>query len=314
MENINNKYNLDRLSRIKTYSRSAKDLIWEAVTDFGILVKFRLTLTVVFSSVMGFLIASSGSSSFDFRVLMFLVLGGFCITAAANALNQVLEKDYDKLMERTKHRPLPQQRMTVASAILIAGVLALFGILFLGSIGPLALLLGAIALVSYAFIYTPMKRFTNLAVVVGAIPGAIPTAIGVVAVDGSLTGYAIALFALQFFWQFPHFWAIAWLKRDDYANAGYFLLPSKGGVKDAQTGIQSIIYCVLLVALCGLMFAVGFIGWLALVLGVIITLGFTYRCWELFKYQTDLVAKRQMFYSLAYLPAMLIVLYIDKLI
>lgn len=180
------------------------------VIDFAQLVKFRLTLTVVFSSLMAYWIALPLDRSYGYRLFSFL-LGGFLITAAANVLNQVLEKNHDALMSRTLNRPLPSGRMNDSDAILIAGIMSVLGLILLATLNLWSSLLGAVSLLIYAFIYTPLKRISSFAVFVGAIPGALPVLIGTIAAQGYLSTLGLCLFAIQFFWQFPHFWAISWL-------------------------------------------------------------------------------------------------------
>ncbi|MBK6995856.1 MAG: protoheme IX farnesyltransferase [Lewinellaceae bacterium] len=179
--------------------------------------------------------------------MLLLAVGGFLVTGAANALNQVLERDYDRLMPRTANRPVVTGRMSVSTAVLLAGLMALFGISMLSWFNPLTGFLGTLSLISYAFIYTPMKRSTPLAVVVGAVPGALPLIIGCVAYEGFISPTAWMLFGLQFLWQFPHFWAVAWLADEDYKKAGFYLLPSGNGEKDKTTGLLSFAFCLLLI-------------------------------------------------------------------
>ena len=174
-----------------------------------------------------------------FNVLALILLGtaGFLITSAANAFNQILEKDYDSLMKRTSNRPLASGRMNVTEAVLIAGLCYVIGIVLLAWFNPMAAILGSIAVVSYAFVYTPLKRVGPLSVFVGAIPGALPCLIGCVAYEGSITTTAIILFGLQFFWQFPHFWSIGYLGINDYKKAGFKLVPTLHGKAHPSLGI-----------------------------------------------------------------------------
>ena len=179
--------------------------------DYGILMKFKLSLTVVFSAVMAYLIALEVTINWGYVVALFL--GGFFTTGAANALNQVLEKDYDKLMKRTENRPLATGRMTSSEAILVAGLSSLIGVTLLAIFNPMTAFLGMVSLILYSFVYTPMKRVSNISVFIGAIPGALPIVIGCTAAEnGHLTSLALSLFGLQFIWQFMHFFAIAWLR------------------------------------------------------------------------------------------------------
>jgi protoheme IX farnesyltransferase len=214
----------------------------QAIKDFGLLVKFKLTLLVLFSAVMSYAIVSGGSVKLTEMFL--LAVGGFLITGAANALNQVLERDFDRLMTRTANRPVATGRISVPTAVMLAGLMAMLGISMLTVISVLAGFLGTLSFISYAFVYTPLKRSTPLAVAVGAIPGALPLIIGCVAHEQFISPMAWMLFGLQFFWQFPHFWAVAWVADEDYKRAGFYLLPSKNGEKDSMTGMLSMVFCV----------------------------------------------------------------------
>ena len=210
------------------------------------LVKFKLTLMVVMTSGLAYLIAAGGAV--DIVTLLLLTVGGFFVSGAANGINQVLEKDYDALMERTKDRPLPSERMKSSEAVLFSGLSLVLGTLCLGLINPLTAFVGMCSFVLYAFVYTPLKRYSTLSVAIGAIPGALPVLIGVVAFEGTFTTLALALFLVQFLWQFPHFWAIAYLSFDDYDKAGYKLLPlSEEGRIDRNLGTYSAIYAFLIV-------------------------------------------------------------------
>ena len=210
------------------------------------LVKFKLTLMVVMTSGLAYLIAAGGAV--DIVTLLLLTVGGFFVSGAANGINQVLEKDYDALMERTKDRPLPSERMKSSEAVLFSGLSLVLGTLCLGLINPLTAFVGMCSFVLYAFVYTPLKRYSTLSVAIGAIPGALPVLIGVVAFEGTFTTLALALFLVQFLWQFPHFWAIAYLSFDDYDKAGYKLLPlSEEGRIDRNLGTYSAIYALLIV-------------------------------------------------------------------
>ena len=276
-----------------------------------VLVKLPLTTVVVFTSVMGFAIAAGGA--IQFLPLLILGLGGFMITGAANALNQILERDYDKLMERTADRPVASGRMAVSEALIIAGVMLVIGLVCLSLFNPLAAFLGMLSFVLYAFIYTPMKRFGPLSVAIGAIPGAMPALIGCVAFEGTITWLAIALFGIQFLWQFPHFWAIGWLSFEQYQAAGFKLVPSVDGKIDASLGRNSLFYAALLVPLC-------FLGWwsgvwslsVAVLTGTI-SLVFAKYAWGFFKAFDRRSAKQLMFSSFLYLPIILIVILIGAL-
>jgi len=283
----------------------------QAVTDFGLLVKFKLTLLVLFSAVMSYAIVSGGNVTFAGMFL--LTMGGFLITGAANALNQVLERDYDRMMVRTAGRPLAAGRMSVSTAVLAAGLMALAGIVMLTMLNAMAGFLGTISLISYAFVYTPMKRSTPLAVAVGAVPGALPLVIGCLAFEQSISPTAWMLFSLQFLWQFPHFWAVAWVADEDYRKAGFALLPGTGGARDKTTGILSFWFCILLIVNAVVSWYMGYTGAVATVVLTVVNIWWAMKCWKLYKTCSREAARTQMFVSFAHLPFSLIVLLLDKL-
>lgn len=275
------------------------------------LVKIRLSLTVVFSSLLAYLIAAP--QAIQWSALAVLGLGGFLVTGAANALNQVLEKDYDRLMRRTADRPLAADRMSVSEAVMAAGLMSLFGICLLALFNPWAAFFGMVALLGYAFVYTPMKRISPLAVLVGAVPGALPVLIGSVAAQGELTLLAFVLFAIQFFWQFPHFWAIGWLGYEDYQRAGYRLLPSVDGQRDRSTGLQSFFYASFLLPVVVMPYLLGVTGLASAVVVAILTVLYAGLGWNFYRKADRKAALVLMFYSFFYLPISLVVLFIDKM-
>jgi heme o synthase len=283
----------------------------QAFYDFGVLVKFKLTLLVLFSAVMSYAIVSNGN--FDWAMMLLLTVGGFLVTGAANALNQVLEREYDLLMPRTMDRPVATGRMSVSTAVLSAGMMALFGISFLSAFNPLSGFLGTLSLISYAFVYTPMKRSTPWAVLVGAVPGALPLIIGCVAFEGYISPMALLLFMLQFLWQFPHFWAVAWLADDDYKKAGFFLLPSANGEKNSTTGLYSFLACLAMMAMMAFAHAWGLIGLTAMIVLNLLNAYWALKCWKLYKTCSREAARAQMFMSFLHLPVSLIVLLLDKI-
>ena len=278
----------------------------QKLSDYLTLAKFRLNLFVVASSLIGYLVTGVG---FDIISFLLLAVGGFLVTAGANTFNQVIEKDTDKLMPRTSTRPLPADRMKVGEAVLFGGVCSVFGLLILSLFNPLTAFLGALSLVSYSFIYTPMKRFGSVSVYVGAFPGAFPPLIGVVAALGEIESLGIFLFLIQFLWQFPHFWAIAWKAYDQYAGAGFFLLP-QSGQKNKKSALIILLASVLTVSLG----ALGLVGdHISLASGIILSIlgcGFVYFSYELYRQLSDKAALRLMFYSLFYLPLALAALFI----
>lgn len=290
---------------------SVVDGVRQAVIDFGLLVKFKLTLLVLFSAVMSYAIVTNGA--INWGAMLLLAMGGFLVTGSANALNQVLERDYDRLMPRTANRPVVTGRMSVSTAVLLAGLMALLGISMLSVFNPLTGFLGTLSLISYAFVYTPMKRSTALSVAVGAVPGALPLIIGCVAYEGYISPTAWMLFALQFLWQFPHFWAVAWLADEDYKKAGFYLLPSKNGEKDESTGLLSFWFCLLMVGSAGLSYGLGYVGFWATLFLVMLNVYWAVQCWKLFKTCDRSAARKQMFVSFMHLPLSLIVILLDKL-
>lgn len=290
---------------------SVWDGLSQAVTDFGLLVKFKLTLLVLFSAVMSYAIVCGGNV--DWATMALLAFGGFMVTGAANALNQVLEREYDRLMPRTANRPVATGRMSVSKAVLWAGLMAMTGITVLSFFNSIAGFLGTLSLMSYAFVYTPLKRSTPLSVVVGAIPGALPLVIGCVVHEGTISQTALMLFSLQFLWQFPHFWAVAWLADDDYKKAGFYLLPSKNGEKDATTGFLSFVFCLLMMVNAALGWALGYVGIVATAVLMLLNMYWAWLCWRLYKDCSREAARKQMFMSFLHLPVSLIVILIDKI-
>ncbi|MCB0524806.1 MAG: protoheme IX farnesyltransferase [Lewinellaceae bacterium] len=283
----------------------------QAISDFGLLVKFKLTLLVLFSAIMSYAIVAVGNVSLS--AILLLTFGGFFITGAANALNQVLERDYDRLMVRTSNRPVASGRISVPKAVLLAGLMAIVGITLLTMLNMTAGFLGTLSFITYAFIYTPLKRTTALSVAIGAIPGALPLIIGCVAFEQVVSPMAMYLFALQFFWQFPHFWAVAWVADEDYKRAGFYLLPSRNGEKDQVTGMLSFIFCLLLILNTGIGYWLGLIGGVASVALTLLNLWWAFKCWDLYKTCSQKSARAQMFLSFAHLPLSLIVLLLDKI-
>lgn len=272
--------------------------------DYATFIKMRLATLVVLSAVFSFVIASNGPV--DWFKLSMLVLGGFLVTGSSNGFNQVIERDLDKLMDRTKNRPLPMDRMGVNEAIYLAAVMGGAGIFVLTYfMNPMSGILGAVALLLYTVVYTPLKRKTPLAVFIGAFPGAIPAMLGYVAAGegfGEITFPAWVLFGVQFMWQFPHFWAIAWVMDDDYKKAGFKMLPSLGG-RDRSSAFQALMYSLFLIpmSLAPFFFHISE----NLVAAIVITLcgvGFAYQAYVLFRDLTVKAAQKLMFGSFFYLP------------
>jgi protoheme IX farnesyltransferase len=279
--------------------------------DYYLLMKFTLSFTVVFSSVVCYLLVPG--LDFDIISVLLLFVGGMLVTGAANAINQVVEKDTDALMKRTASRPVASGRMSVDEASTFAVVAAVFGIFIIGLwFNWIAAGIAAFSFFLYGFIYTPLKKIHSIAVLVGAIPGALPCLIGWAAGDPSLAVGGWVLFALQFFWQFPHFWAIAWISHEDYGRAGFKLLPSVGG-PTKYAAVQSILYSVLLIPIGVLPFAVGMSGTVSLIIVSIANLLMFWQCIRLFKEMDVKAARRVMFGSYIYLPVVLLSLLADKI-
>jgi heme o synthase len=287
------------------------------IKDYLQLVKLSLSIMVVFSSVISYLLAPK-VVEYDWMMIGLLFVGGMLVTGSANAINQVVEKDTDAIMKRTSGRPVAAGRMTVQEGWAFAIITGIAGILILGYFfNPLAAGLSAFSLFLYAFIYTPLKKVNSIAVLVGAVPGALPCLIGWAAGDDALTLGGWVLFALQFLWQFPHFWAIAWLAHKDYSSAGFKLLPSERG-PTKFTAMQTVIYSVLLMPVALIPFFIGMCsyedikGIIGLILVVLSNLFMLWRCISLYQKMDVGSARRVMFGSYLYLPVVLLALLMSK--
>jgi protoheme IX farnesyltransferase len=282
------------------------------IRDYAAFMKLRLSLLVVISAAIGF---TAASVKVDWIQMAWLVLGGFLVTGASNGYNQIIERNLDKLMTRTQNRPLPQERMTVNEALILATLAGSIGIAILTVfMNPLSGILGALALVLYTAVYTPLKRITPFAVFVGAFPGAIPPLLGCVAATGGfgeipLLGWI--LFAGQFIWQFPHFWAIAWVIDDDYKKAGFKMLPSPGG-RDKSSAFQILIYTLFLypISLMPVMFH--YSGTISAFVISFCSIYFLYQAYILYRDCTVEAARKLMFGSFFYLPAIQLAVMIGK--
>ncbi len=281
------------------------------LNDFKHLTKFGLSLSVVFSSVAGYLLAVE---SVNYKTLLLLAFGGYCMVGASNAFNQIIEREPDALMKRTKDRPVPTGRISVNAAMTIAVILTIIGILILYSINAKTALFGAISIFLYTSAYTPLKPITPLSVFVGAIPGAIPFMLGWVAATGEFGIEAGMLFMIQFFWQFPHFWAIGWLQFDEYKKAGFNLMPT--GEKNKKASKLIIIYTVfmLLVSVFPVLRLTGDLYLLPISAIVIFLLGAVMLFYgiKLHKEQTDIMARKLMLSSVLYITLIQIIFVIDK--
>jgi protoheme IX farnesyltransferase len=274
--------------------------------DFKNLVKLRLTFLVVFSASISFLIASESQMSINWYNWLKLIIGGFLVTSAANGFNEIIEKDLDKLMKRTMDRPLPSGRMTNGQALVLSLIMGISGTYLLGSLNPATGYLSVFSILFYAFIYTPLKQKSPIAVFVGAIPGALPPLIGYVAAHGQIDKIALVLFAIQFVWQFPHFWAIAWVLDDDYKKAGFRLLPTTK--RDKTSAMITWLFTLILIPVSLLPTYYGFggyvIGGVSLIMGLI----FSYQAFTLVRKLDVKSAQSLMFGSFIYLPVVQLVL------
>ncbi len=283
------------------------------VSNFKEITKMRLSLSVVFSSLAGYLLATDTVS---FSILLLLALGGYFMVGASNAYNQIIERDIDALMQRTKNRPIPAGKMSVNEAMTLAIIFTILGIAILYMINPKTAMFGAISIFLYTSAYTPLKTKTPLSVFVGAIPGAIPFMLGWVAATGTFSIEPGILFMLQFFWQFPHFWAIGWMLHDDYKKAGINMLPTKK--RDKATAVQTILYTAWTI-LVSILPVFGFTGELHLtIIGAIVVfllgLGMLYYALQLFKKMTVIAARQLMLASVAYITLVQIIYVLDKFI
>tara|TARA_B110000046_G_scaffold184133_1_gene221884 strand:+ start:952 stop:1854 length:903 start_codon:yes stop_codon:yes gene_type:complete len=281
------------------------------LSDLKQLTKVGLSLSVVFSSVAGYLLAVD---VINFTTLLLLALGGFFMVGASNAFNQIIEKDTDAIMQRTKDRPLPTNRMSVNFALIIAVLLTVLGISILYSINPKTALFGAISIFLYTCAYTPLKSVTPLAVFVGAIPGAIPFMLGWVAATNEFGIEAGMLFMIQFFWQFPHFWAIGWLQFEEYKKAGFNMLPmntkDKGAVKQIifYTFIMIIVSITPVLKVSGDFYIYPITAVIIAVLGVVML----YYALVLHKSEQNTDARKLMLSSVLYITVVQIIYVVDK--
>lgn len=278
--------------------------------DYLQLTKFRLSVLVVFSAIMGYIIAIG--SGFSWLSIFLLSAGGMLVTASANAFNQVIEKDTDRLMERTSDRPLPAGRMRSSEAISAALIMGLSGLVILWTaFNPLCSVLSFFSLILYVGLYTPSKKITSFSVLIGAIPGAFPPLLGWVAAKNDVGFEGLILYAIQFIWQFPHFWAIAWVLHDDYQKAGFKMLPLQGRSKGSA--FQTLVYAICLVPLALLPEFFGFVNSAATILMLITGIFFAAQAVKLYADCTIKSAQRLMFGSFIYLPVIQLIWMIDKL-
>jgi len=292
----------------ESYSPYAR--ITEKVKALLELMKFRLSFLVAFSCGFGYILGSQGNLSWT--LLLIICLGGFFVSGASITINQIIEKDLDKLMERTRNRPLPTGRVSVREAAWFAFITACvgLGILFIYT-NLLTTLLSFLSMILYSFVYTPLKRVGPVAVFVGAIPGALPPLLGWTAATGQISYEALIIFGIQFIWQFPHFWAIAWVADEDYKRAGFKLLPS-GGKKDLNTAIQIMIYTLFLIPLGLLPAKFGITGIDSAIVVTVCGILFLSQTFSLMRHGNRASALRIMFGSFLYLPIVQIAFLLDK--
>lgn len=266
------------------------------------LTKFTLSALVVFSAIITYFTVAE---SYSWQRIMAICLGGFLVTSSANGFNQIIERNLDKLMNRTRLRPLPTGNLSVTEAFVFCAVCGISGTALLWIFtNPLSAIVGFISILLYALVYTPLKRKTPFSVFVGAFPGAFPTLIGAVAATdgfGNITFFALLLFFIQFFWQFPHFWAIAWVSHDDYQRAGFFMLPSKGG-RDKSTRSRILIYTLSLFPIVLTPYVFDYSGWITAAIVSFMGFLFSFQAYNLYRFGTIEAARKLMFGSFIFLP------------
>jgi len=294
----------------KTITNTVKP---DVISDFKEITKMRLAVSVVFSSVAGYFL---GAEVVDFVIVLLLAVGGYLMVGASNAFNQIIERKLDAKMNRTKNRPIPSGRMSVTTASIIATLFTILGIAVLYVINPVTAMFGGISIFLYTCVYTPLKRKTPLSVFVGAFPGAIPFMLGWVAATNDFSIESGTLFMIQFFWQFPHFWALGWWLYDDYKRGGFFMLPT--GKRDKGTAVQIILYSIWTVVV-SLVPVFGVTGRLYLtpvsaILILLLGIGMLYYAVKLYKKKDEKTAKQLMFASVSYITLLQIIYVLDKFI
>ncbi|WP_445719529.1 heme o synthase [Flavobacterium sp.] len=282
--------------------------------DFVEITKARLSISVMVSTIAGYLLGFNEEQPFQWLVLLLLIVGGYCMVGASNVFNQIIEIELDAKMDRTKNRPLPSGRITKQNAFILGSVLTILGLAILYNVNPKTAMFGAISIFMYVSLYTPLKTLTPISVFVGAFPGAIPFMLGWVAATGHFGIEAGTLFIIQFFWQFPHFWAIGWFLYDDYKKAGFFMLPT--GERDKKTALQTILYTIWMI-LASIIPAFGFTGKLilsktAVVIVFLLGLWMLFYAFKLYKEMDAKAARKLMIVSVSYISLLQIIYVIDK--
>ena len=294
----------------KTISNSTSFALASKVKDYFQLIKFTLSFMVVFSTVVSYLLAPN--IRFDLLQVLLLFIAGMLITGSANTINQALEKDTDALMKRTATRPVASGRMSVSEAYTFAAIAGIIGVGMLWYFFNFqSAMIGLLSLFLYGFVYTPLKKVNSIAVLVGAIPGALPCLIGWVAATNELSAGGWVLFAIQFLWQFPHFWAIAWVAHQDYSRAGFKLLPSEKG-PTKFTALQSIMYSVMMIPIGLLPYYFNISGMTSLWILLACNLAMVYLSIMLYIKMDVGSARKVMFGSYFYLMIVFLSLYADK--
>ncbi len=301
---------MERYSAIDSNAEVSTSLVKDVATLF----KARLSFLVVISAVLGYFV---GTREWNWQVLTALSLGGFLLSGGSTGMNQVWERNWDKLMPRTQNRPIPAGTMSPLKAAIISGIAAVIGFLMLlYFVNTATAILGLMAFFMYVFVYTPLKRISPLAVFAGAFPGAVPPLLGYVAATGTYGVEAGSLFAMQFIWQFPHFWAIAWVAYEDYQKAGYYLLPYKEG-RTKRSAYQILLYTLFLIPVSLLPWALPsekpLVGNWAAAVAIIAGAWMAWYAWKLYRSCEVKDAKKLMFASFLYLPLVQIFYVIDKL-
>jgi protoheme IX farnesyltransferase len=297
-------------SATSTVENSSLNLV---LADFKEITKVRLAISVVFSSIAGYFL---GAYELQLSSILLLAFGGYCMVGASNAFNQIIERDLDALMKRTQNRPIPAGRMAVSTAMTIAITLTILGVLSLYILSPKTAMFGAISIFLYTSVYTPLKTKTPLSVFVGAIPGAIPFMLGWVAATDDFGIEPGTLFMIQFFWQFPHFWALGWMLDEDYKKGGFKMLPT--GKKDTGTALQIILYTIWMIVI-SIMPVFGFTGRLhlsipAAIIVFLMGIAMLIFAFKLYEKRDNKAARSLMLASVSYITLMQVVYVIDKFI
>jgi protoheme IX farnesyltransferase len=294
------------------YNFEKKNFLKQTLTNYAQLMKFTLSFTVVFTCVICYMLAPK-VMAYDWSMILLLTFAGLCITGSANAINQAVEKDTDAQMKRTANRPVASGRMSQQTAYTFAIIAGVLGVAIMWKYFNFSsALLSAFSLFLYAFIYTPLKKINSIAVLVGAFPGALPCLIGYVAGNDDFAYAGWALFLIQFLWQFPHFWAIAWVSHTDYSRVGFKLLPAKEG-PTRFTALQSIMYAVLMIPVGFIPYYLNLTGQVSMWILLVANIFMVVQCVRLYQNMGVPAARRVMFSSYIYLPIVYLALLADKL-